>query len=586
MVHSEIVYVVCETLSGNLRTTVGAFQIDKHGYRDCFIVGFNTDTTRPVARAGPDRIVRPHQSMTFNGSSSYDNQAIVSWTWRFDIDGETVEFHGAEPNFTFHLPGVYVVHLTVLDEVGHRGTDTVIVVVPDAGMDLVTTVGSRVRFCASGYSIPIATINWTWTFSYYGERIVLTGPEFNFTFKKTGVLQVALNVTDHLGNQVDDGLVITVLSDRGSLAEAGPDMSVDQHEPLHFESFDKMEGIMAWSWRILYNGSWEVVSGPDPNFTFQVVGTYEVTLWMRDDIGGPHTDLMRVTVNDVTPPVPVVGEEMVVDQFTTVVFDGTGSRDNVGIPQYMFSFVYEGDTVYMYDPIANFTFDRVGEYEIYLLVTDPAGNHAMGHLVLTVLDITPPDANAGSGQTVDQHVTVSFDGGGSYDNVGVSNWTWNFTYSGQGVTLYGAYPSFFFEHAGRYAVTLNVTDLAGFHDEDLITIVVVDITTPMAYAGEDIEARAGELVRFDGGTSTDNVGIVNYTWTFEYGGQLITLNGEGPSFVFNRSGRYLVTLDSLLVVVGEVEDPEGLGDHWPVAIAAVIVAIGLLLGIRSARASR
>ena len=595
---SEFVFVAGDTFSGSFRTTVGAFQPTKNMARDCFIVGFNTDTACPVANAGPDRIAAPHEPVVLNSTSSRDNVGIANWTWSFSFGEVLVEFYGPEPEFTFHIPGVYVVDLRVQDAVGHLGRDIVHVVVPDAGTDIVTTVGSRVWFDAFGFSSPLDTIDWSWTYSYHGERKDIEGPVFNFIFERTGVFQVALCVTDSLGNRVDDGFTVTVLTEDGSLADAGPDITVDQFVPLHLEAFDQMEGIMVCSWRILYNGSWVEMTGDDPNMTFHVVGTYEANLWMRDTNGGPHSDTMTITVIDREPPVAFVGTDLVVDQFTTVEFDGTASNDNIGIVKWVFSFVYDEMVVYLYDARANFTFDIPGEYEVSLKVADAIGNNDIDQLTLTVLDITPPVAFAGSGQMVDQHATVSFDGGGSSDNEDVVNWTWNFSYAGSEVTLFGAFPSFFFDDAGSYPVTLTVRDLAGFNDTDVITIVVRDTTSPVAFAGEDVVVTTGDAVSFNGGNSTDNVGIVNYTWTLDYRGAPITLYGEAPEFMFEKVGEYLVTLvvldselhsssDSLRVFVKEVERTSSWDDRMTLAVAlAVIGTLGFLGWRWSRRGSR
>lgn len=41
-------------------------------------------------------------------------------------------------------------------------------------------------------------------------------------------------------------------------------------------------------------------------------------------------------------------------------------------------------------------------------------------------DTTPPLANAGPDQTVDEDTPVTFDGSGSTDDVGIVNYTWTF----------------------------------------------------------------------------------------------------------------------------------------------------------------
>ena len=55
----------------------------------------------------------------------------------------------------------------------------------------------------------------------------------------------------------------------------------------------------------------------------------------------------------------------------------------------------------------------------------------------------------------------------------------------------------------------------------------------MAEAGPDQNKMAGEFVYFDASGSSDNVGIVNWTWTFTSDGVDYTLYGENVSFIFN-----------------------------------------------------
>jgi len=62
------------------------------------------------------------------------------------------------------------------------------------------------------------------------------------------------------------------------------------------------------------------------------------------------------------------------------------------------------------------------------------------------------------------------DGAASTDNVGVTNYTWTFTYDGTTRTLYGPLAAFRFTVAGNYTVILAVRDAAGNSDTDAVTI--------------------------------------------------------------------------------------------------------------------
>jgi hypothetical protein len=73
-------------------------------------------------------------------------------------------------------------------------------------------------------------------------------------------------------------------------------------------------------------------------------------------------------------------------------------------------------------------------------------------------------------------------------------------------------------------------------------ITVIDNDPPDAVAGKDKAVEDGTEVTFDAGESTDNIGIVNYTWEFIYEGKEIILYEPSTSFVFNTQGNYFITL--------------------------------------------
>src|SRR5207247_5466546 len=94
---------------------------------------------------------------------------------------------------------------------------------------------------------------------------------------------------------------------------------------------------------------------------------------------------------------------------------------------------------------------------------------------------------------------------------------------------------------------------------------VADTTPPVASAGADFTVNENAAMAFNGTGSTDNVEIVNYTWTFVDGGPR-SLFGPDPSYVFATPGTYVVTLtvrdaagnaatDTVAVTVRDVPNP-------------------------------
>ncbi|MBU0684658.1 MAG: ABC transporter permease subunit [Thermoplasmatota archaeon] len=84
----------------------------------------------PYVDAGPYRHVAEGTdatTITLDGSRSWDNVAIVSYTWNFTYQGAERELTGVNPNFTFSKPGIYVITLTVVDELGFSNSAIVVV---------------------------------------------------------------------------------------------------------------------------------------------------------------------------------------------------------------------------------------------------------------------------------------------------------------------------------------------------------------------------------------------------------------------------------------------------------------------------
>ena len=71
---------------------------------------------------------------------------------------------------------------------------------------------------------------------------------------------------------------------------------------------------------------------------------------------------------------------------------------------------------------------------------------------------------------------------------------------------------------------------------------VCDDDAPVSHAGEDVTVDSGTLVNFNGSASQDNLGVINYTWSFEYNGKLREMYGANTEFHFGKAGNYTVNL--------------------------------------------
>ena len=112
---------------------------------------------------------------------------------------------------------------------------------------------------------------------------------------------------------------------------------------------------------------------------------------------------------------------------------------------------------------------------------------------------------------------------------------------------------------------------------------------PVADAGADASTPLGGEVVFDSSGSSDDAGIVSYTWTFLYNGSEVSLDGPSPSFRFWTEGLYTVTLnvtdaqgeydtDVMVVFVEGTAIPE-----FPTVLVPVAALLALFLVIRARR---
>lgn len=273
-------------------------------------------------------------------------------------------------------------------------------------------------------------------------------------------------------------------------------------------------------------------------------------------------------VPDMRPPTAVAGANIHTGQGDKVTLDGSNSSDNIGIVNHTWSFRHDDQDIMLYGERPNFTFYVLGEHEVTLRVRDAAGNGDVDTMSVTVNDTVAPHADAGADQ---QRSVVRFDGSGSHDDMihigsGIDNLTWTFNDGVDDVTLFGNSPTHRFTVIGDFLVTLNVTDVAGNHAEDVMWVNVSDVSPPVAVAGGDVVVDQDTVVTFNGSASTDDVNITFWQWRIVEDVGITTLNGMTQEHTFRSVGDFEVTLtvwdaagndgnDTITVTVVDSVDP-------------------------------
>jgi PKD repeat protein len=168
----------------------------------------------PVVEAGPDQAADQGQPLAFAGAF-VDPGVADTHTVNWDFgDGDTA-FGTLNPLHAFAVPGSHVVRLTVRDDDGGEGSDTLTVTIAnvaptvEAGPDRVASPGVPVRFAGS-FTDPgwLDTHEILWDF---GDGSTATGtltPEHVYT--ALGIYVVTLTVTDEYGGVGQDTLTVQV----------------------------------------------------------------------------------------------------------------------------------------------------------------------------------------------------------------------------------------------------------------------------------------------------------------------------------------------------------------------------------------
>ena len=172
--------------------------------------------------------------------------------------------------------------------------------------------------------------------------------------------------------------------------------------------------------------------------------------------------------------------------------------------------------------------------------------HQTNNAIVTLILGEKPVANAGSPQTVDQGVQVTFNGSKTVPAEGLK-FVWNFVDKGPKV-LEEMIAYYTFEVPGTYDIILTVENSKGDRSNATVQIFVRDITPPVAkivveglHLGQSV--AVDQSLTFDASESYDPDGgdIAKYLWSF---GDESETNptAETVTHEYARPGSFLVTL--------------------------------------------
>ncbi|MBU1169731.1 MAG: PKD domain-containing protein, partial [Proteobacteria bacterium] len=432
--------------------------------------------------------------------------------WNFGTGGPSARTVEDPGSVTFPTAGSYTVTYTVRDNDGDTSSDTVLVTVNAAYVDVnptasITspsanvsiTAGGSVNFQAS-VSSGNAPLTHAWNFGTGGPSARTVEDPGSVTFTKAGSYTVTYTVTDNDGDTSSDSVVVTVnaayvdVNPTASITSPSANVSITAGGSVNFQaSVSSGNAPLTHAWNFGTGGpSARTVEDPG-SVTFPTAGSYTVTYTVRDNDGDTSSDSVVVTVNaayvDVKPTASITSPSTNVSIIPggTVNFQASVSSGNAPLT-HAWNFGTGGPSAQTVEDPGSVTFPTAGSYTITYTVTDKDGDTSSDTVLVTVkaayVDLTPsasitsPSSKVGitAGESVDFQASVSS------GNAPLS-YSWSFgtgAPSGQSVEDPG---SVIFSDAGIYDVVFTVTDSDG--DVSSATVSITVTTADTQVSGDD-----------------------------------------------------------------------------------------------------
>jgi len=549
---------------------------------DTVTITINGDNDAPTADAGTDQLVQEGDVVTLNGKASVDPEGQwLTYNW-VQTGGPTVTLSDptvAEPTFTAPettSSSTLTFEVTVFDGVNTSTVDTVTITVngdddapvANAGADQAAAGGALITLDASSSSDPegvALTYSWTQT---GGPTVTLSDasaaqPTFTsptlvdpaeLTFEvevqdgsntRTDTVRITVRPPGMIGRWTFDGAGQTVVDSSGSGndgnlgwldsdAQADPTRVVDgtRGDVLEFDGMQFVDDIgqgpsgdfTIASWANFDSGGsgWQTIySSGDVETSLKIdASTGQIALAIGGGGGGVLTGAGAVSANTwhhvsgtwdgTTGRIYVDGVE-VATSTVGVPTDPVAADAAIGARH---------QTPMAFD-LWDGRLDDVRAYEGTLSAAE----------ILSIAGNTPPTADAGIDQTVDEGDVVTLDAAASSDPQG-SNLTYSWTQvAGPSVTLSdatAAQPTFTAPEGlsnTNLQFELTVSDGAFTSTVDSVQITVnADNDAPNADAGATQNITAGDPVTLDASSSSDPEGeSLTYSWR-QTGGPAVTLS--------------------------------------------------------------
>ncbi|NIR87230.1 PKD domain-containing protein [Candidatus Bathyarchaeota archaeon] len=275
-----------------------------------------------------------------------------------------------------------------------------------AGPNQQVHAGETVKFNGTTTDDVSVIIQVTWDFGDNSSPVNGSSPALLNTthiYAVAGVYNTTLTVKfgSPLNKTETAYAIITVLENQPPVANAGPDITLEQASYAGTQVM--LNGTATDNVSTRFNFTWSekgIVLVAETNvtdttltYTFNL-GTHIVTLNATDEAGNTGSDNVTVTIIDTTPPVVNAGPDLTVEQESHAGTQVTLYGNATDICSTQFNFTWsENGVVLGTEQNLTYTFN-LGTHIVTLNATDMAGNTGSDNVTVKVIDTTPPQINA------------------------------------------------------------------------------------------------------------------------------------------------------------------------------------------------
>ncbi|XP_059616383.1 dyslexia-associated protein KIAA0319-like protein [Phlebotomus argentipes] len=347
----------------------------------------------------------PNSEAILDGSTSKDDDAIVSWHW--DLVEGPIGYQPKLPDTaTLQLsdltaPGNYTFKLTVSDSDGVQNFTTANITVlkgidyppeANAGPDVILYLPhNNITLNGSLSTDDREIVAWEWTKDSTDESKAVDmqntrTPYLQLSNLEEGIYKFVLKVTDASGQTSSATVHVFVKppTNLPPIANAGKNITINL--PQNWASLNASESrddvkISSYHWRQISGPSTASIVNANAtlaNATVLTLGSYVFEVTVVDENGNNATDQVTVKViqEKNSPPVANGGgdQNMVLPQ-TVMILNGSKSSDDLGIVN--FTWTREGSSVAVGTIIGN------TDHEAVLMVTDLVAGRYVFRLTVT-----------------------------------------------------------------------------------------------------------------------------------------------------------------------------------------------------------